>query len=196
MNSSYPNKNDNSEFPFNLQLVMVFVELMADEMILTYLRIQLARPSRGFSESIGIWKCWFLRRGENRSTWRKTSRSKDENQQQTQAILDAESGNRHAQPLRHPCSPNDGQETKQLYQLCMNVEWEPSQIIENCIKSLFMCRRLLLSSNLLSNGAFKSCLHVEQRKHGNKHSQGTIQQNITNLSLSNKMRTKDFVNWK
>ena len=32
---------------------------------------------------IGIWKCWFLRRGENRSTRRKTSRSKDENQQQT-----------------------------------------------------------------------------------------------------------------
>ena len=32
----------------------------------------------------GIWKCWFLRRGENRSTRRKTSRSKGENQQQTQ----------------------------------------------------------------------------------------------------------------
>ena len=40
----------------------------------------MARPSRGFSESIGIWKCWFLRRGENRSTRRKTSQSKDENQ--------------------------------------------------------------------------------------------------------------------
>ena len=33
---------------------------------------------------IGIWKCWFLRRGENQSTRRKTSRSKEENQQQTQ----------------------------------------------------------------------------------------------------------------
>ena len=33
---------------------------------------------------IGIWKFWFLRRGGNRSTWRKTSRSKGENQQQTQ----------------------------------------------------------------------------------------------------------------
>ena len=33
---------------------------------------------------IGIWKCCFLRRGENRSTRRKTSRSKGENQQQTQ----------------------------------------------------------------------------------------------------------------
>ena len=33
-------------------------------------------------ERIGIWKCWFLRRGENRNTRRKTSRSKEENQQQ------------------------------------------------------------------------------------------------------------------
>ena len=33
---------------------------------------------------IGIWKCWFLTRGEDGSTWRKTSRSKGENQQQTQ----------------------------------------------------------------------------------------------------------------
>ena len=54
----------------------------------------MARSSRGFSESIGIWKCWFLRRGENRSTRRKTSRNKDENQQQTQPTFDAESGNR------------------------------------------------------------------------------------------------------
>ena len=30
----------------------------------------------------GIWKCWFLRKGENRSTRRKTSWSKGENQQQ------------------------------------------------------------------------------------------------------------------
>ena len=29
---------------------------------------------------IGIWKCWFLGKGENRSTRRKTSRSKEENQ--------------------------------------------------------------------------------------------------------------------
>ena len=32
----------------------------------------------------GIWKRWFLRGGENRSTRRKTSRSKGGNQQQTQ----------------------------------------------------------------------------------------------------------------
>ena len=44
------------------------------------------------SDLIGIWKCWFLRRGENRSTWRKTSRSKDENQQQTQPTCDTGTG--------------------------------------------------------------------------------------------------------
>ena len=38
--------------------------------------------------------CWFLRRGENRSTRRKTSRSKDENQQQTQPTYDTGTGNR------------------------------------------------------------------------------------------------------
>ena len=37
-------------------------------------------------DRIGIWKCWFLRKGENRSTRRKTSRSKEENQQQTKPI--------------------------------------------------------------------------------------------------------------
>ena len=31
-----------------------------------------------------IWKCWFLRRGANRSPRRKTSRSKGESQQETQ----------------------------------------------------------------------------------------------------------------
>ena len=45
-------------------------------------------------DQIGIWKCWFLRRGENRSTRTKTFWSKDENQQQTQPTYDAESGNR------------------------------------------------------------------------------------------------------
>ena len=38
-------------------------------------------------------KCWFLRRGENQSTQRKTSRSRVENQQ-TQPTYDAECGNR------------------------------------------------------------------------------------------------------
>ena len=37
--------------------------------------------------------CWFLRRGENGSTWRKTSQSKEENQKQTQSTYDTGSGN-------------------------------------------------------------------------------------------------------
>ena len=54
---------------------------------------------------LGIWKCWFLRRGENRSTWRKTSWSKDKNQQQTQPTYNTESGNRtRATLVRGECS--------------------------------------------------------------------------------------------
>ena len=39
-------------------------------------------------DRIGIWKCWFLRIRENWATCRKTSQSKDENQQQTQPTCD------------------------------------------------------------------------------------------------------------
>ena len=45
-------------------------------------------------DRIRIWKCWFLRRRENRSTRKKTSRSKEENQQQTQPTYEGGSGNR------------------------------------------------------------------------------------------------------
>ena len=45
-------------------------------------------------DQIGIWKCWFLKRGENRSTRTKTARSRVENQQQAQPTYDAGSGNR------------------------------------------------------------------------------------------------------
>ena len=54
-------------------------------------------------DRIGIWKCWFLRRGENRSTRRKTSRSRVENQQQTHPRYDAGSGNR-ARVVVVPCT--------------------------------------------------------------------------------------------
>ena len=46
-----------------------------------------------FSIKLNQIKCWFLEREENRSTRRKTSRSRVENQQ-TQLTYDAESGNR------------------------------------------------------------------------------------------------------
>ena len=43
-------------------------------------------------DRIGIWKCWFLRRDENRSTRRKITRSKGENQQQTQPTYGVKAG--------------------------------------------------------------------------------------------------------
>jgi len=45
-------------------------------------------------DQMGIWKCWFLRRQENRSTRRKTSQSRGDNQQQTQPTYCVESENR------------------------------------------------------------------------------------------------------
>ena len=83
-----------------------------------YVSIHLAQSTNwGHSpDRIGIQKCWFLRRRENRTTRRKTSRSKDKNQQQTQPTYNAESGNRtratlHSgrrvlSPLRHSSSPD------------------------------------------------------------------------------------------
>ena len=67
-----------------------------------------------FPVQIGIWKNWFLWREENRSTRRETSRSRDENQQQTQPANGVNTGNRTRATLmdgrrvlsllRHPCS--------------------------------------------------------------------------------------------
>ena len=48
------------------------------------LRSSLVETCPCVADRIGIWKSWFLRRGENWSTWRKTSWGKGENQQQTQ----------------------------------------------------------------------------------------------------------------
>ena len=39
---------------------------------------QLVETCRCIPDQIGIWKCWFLKRGENRRTQRKTSQSKRE----------------------------------------------------------------------------------------------------------------------
>ena len=50
-------------------------------------------------DRIEIGKCWFLRRGENRITRKKTSRSKEENQQQTQPTYAVGSGNRTRDPV-------------------------------------------------------------------------------------------------
>ena len=72
-------------------------------------------------DRIEIWKCW---REENRNTRRKTFRSKDENQQQTQPTYVTESGNEtratlvrsecRLSLLRHPCSPQKSSRLKLL----------------------------------------------------------------------------------
>ena len=65
-----------------------------------------------------------MRRGENRITRRKTSRSKDENQQQTQPTYDAESGNRARATLvggerSHHCAiPALPEESSTKYLFC------------------------------------------------------------------------------
>ena len=51
------------------------------------------RSVRAFQNQIGIKNSWFLRRGENRSTRRKTSLNRAENQQQALPTYDAGSGN-------------------------------------------------------------------------------------------------------
>ena len=56
----------------------------------------LARSTNGghFHIELELEVLVFEERGENRSTRRKTSQSRDDNQQQTQPTHDAESGNR------------------------------------------------------------------------------------------------------
>ena len=84
------------------------------------------RNACAFQGRIGIWKCWFLRRGENRSTRRKTSWSRVENQQQTQPTYDAGSGNRtldtlvggeHSHHCTNPAPLLSGQLSKSHFSL-------------------------------------------------------------------------------
>ena len=109
-------------------------------------------------DRIGIWKCWFLRTGENRSTRRKTSRSKDENQQQTQPTSDTESresnpgriGGRpawetNAQPLRHPCSPKHVLTSRSLRRL---------------VTFTYKLKRYLLVAKPSCNGPFAASGHM------------------------------------
>jgi len=50
------------------------------------------RNVRVFQDRIEIWKSWFLRRGENRSTRRKTFGNRVENKQQTQPTRGCKDG--------------------------------------------------------------------------------------------------------
>ena len=71
------------------------------------------RNAHAFQGRIGIWKFCFLRRGENQSTWRKTSQRRVENSNKLDAhmtlgpgIEPGNTGGRQAlSQLRHPCCP-------------------------------------------------------------------------------------------
>ena len=68
-----------------IKLIMILITIMIMIMIMIMIIIIIIRfKGRTSNGPIGISKCWFLRGRENRSTQRKTSRSKGENQQQTQ----------------------------------------------------------------------------------------------------------------
>ena len=70
-----------------------------------------------FPGRIGIWKCWFLRREENRSTRRKTLGAGTRTNNKLNPHMTPSPGIKpgphwweavweaNAQPLRHPCSP-------------------------------------------------------------------------------------------
>ena len=87
------------------------------------------RSVRAFQDRIGIWECWFLRRGENRSTRRKTSWSRAENQQQTQPTYDAGSRNQTRDTLvggersHHYVIPAP-------YQPCFTIEWSQGLLMK------------------------------------------------------------------
>ena len=83
-----------------------------------------------FSIKLNQIKCWFLR-GENRSTRRKTSRSRVENQQ-TQPTYDAESGNRTRDTLV------EGERSHH----CANPAPRTGDDVEVCAKVSLDCRQM------------------------------------------------------
>ena len=104
------------------------------------------RNIRAFQDRIGIWKCWSLSRGENRSTRRITSLSRVENQQQTQPTYDAGSSNpghkggrRALSPLRHSfslvCSRPNFRATRLLRRLTITKKKSAVWNIEQLVKS-------------------------------------------------------------
>ena len=97
-------------------------------------------------DRIGIQKCWFLRRGENRSTRRKTSRSREENQQQTQPTYDVESANRtRATVVEGECSHHCAIPAPPLFSI---------EVITCCF-SIYHCRRSRPSKKkLIENNSY------------------------------------------
>ena len=97
-------------------------------------------------DRIGSWKCWFLRRGENQSTRRKTYRSKEENQQQTQPTYEAGSRNRTRDTLvGGECSHNCA--TPAYVERPVQIEASKKFVSESCQKDVNQFLKWQLISN-------------------------------------------------
>ena len=111
-------------------------------------------------DRIGIWKCWFLRKGENLKSRRKTSWRRVENQHQTQLTYDAGSRNRtrdtlvgdecshyRANPAPYTRSRSRFSHTDRLSSVKkMFIVWQTRKI------QFFYCNWFVLSDILLANG--------------------------------------------
>ena len=76
----------------SFRMLVLINKINNDDLEVAHLQSGSSSTSFLVELGIGIWKCWFLRRGENRSTRRKTSRSKGENQQQSQPTYGVNAG--------------------------------------------------------------------------------------------------------
>jgi len=113
---------------------------------------------------IGIWKCWFLRRGENWSTWRKTSWSKDENQNKLNPHMAPGPG---VEPGPHWWEVSTLTTAPSLLPLYYVLSTARNEAIKSWDNSLFwlsiMCR---MKTRPVSHGitaAFGSALHTKQQ---------------------------------
>ena len=89
-------------------------------------------------DRIGIRTCWFLRREKNRSTRRKTSRNKGDNQQQTQPMTRVEARNRTPATLVdrgewfHHCAVLANSVNRQLDERTEERQW-PIRSNQGCL---------------------------------------------------------------
>ena len=130
------------------------------------LRSSLFETCPCITDRIGIWKCWFLRRGENWSTWRKISRRKGENQKQTQptygvdakiptrATLVGMSALTTAQPLLPECSHEYG---CSLYFYLLRSICTVTQRVINFMHAFFGGYEFWLQYFFISLGFFAFC---------------------------------------
>ena len=110
------------------------------------------------SDRIGIWKCSFLRREENRSTRRKTSRSKGGNQQKTQPTYGVDARIRtRATLVGGECSHHCAQPCSQKWAVRVElVNWtRPGLELKDCHSGKDLQKQLLTTKSHQAEG---SCL--------------------------------------